>query len=85
MIPTKVHFTFYFVFSLNQKFSLLMHSHINRSNLDPWDQYTDAQIWEALEKSHIKDMVSERREPLHHFNGSWNDFLNANDFAVTLP
>ncbi|KAA0709241.1 C member 5 Multi-specific organic anion transporter [Triplophysa tibetana] len=28
-----------------------------RSNLDPWDQYTDALIWEALEKSHIKDMV----------------------------
>uniref|UniRef100_A0A673JB92 Multidrug resistance-associated protein 5-like n=1 Tax=Sinocyclocheilus rhinocerous TaxID=307959 RepID=A0A673JB92_9TELE len=28
-----------------------------RSNLDPWDQYTDAQIWEALEKTHIKDMI----------------------------
>uniref|UniRef100_A0A9J8AGT6 ATP-binding cassette sub-family C member 5 n=1 Tax=Cyprinus carpio carpio TaxID=630221 RepID=A0A9J8AGT6_CYPCA len=28
-----------------------------RSNLDPWDQYTDAQIWEALEKTHIKDML----------------------------
>lgn len=30
-----------------------------RSNLDPWGQYTDAQVWEALEKTHIKDMVSE--------------------------
>ncbi|KAL2077492.1 hypothetical protein ACEWY4_026996 [Coilia grayii] len=29
-----------------------------RSNLDPWGQYTDEQIWEALEKTHIKDMVS---------------------------
>ncbi|XP_076862008.1 ATP-binding cassette sub-family C member 5 isoform X2 [Brachyhypopomus gauderio] len=29
-----------------------------RSNLDPWGQYTDAQVWEALEKTHIKDMVS---------------------------
>lgn len=30
----------------------------NRTNLDPWDQYSDAQIWEALEKTHIKEMVS---------------------------
>lgn len=29
-----------------------------RTNLDPWDQYSDAQIWEALEKTHIKEMVS---------------------------
>uniref|UniRef100_A0A673BQB4 ATP-binding cassette sub-family C member 5 n=1 Tax=Sphaeramia orbicularis TaxID=375764 RepID=A0A673BQB4_9TELE len=30
-----------------------------RSNLDPWDQYSDAEIWEALEKTHIKEMVSQ--------------------------
>lgn len=30
----------------------------NRTNLDPWDQYSDAQIWEAMEKTHIKEMVS---------------------------
>ncbi|XP_022527761.2 ATP-binding cassette sub-family C member 5 [Astyanax mexicanus] len=30
-----------------------------RSNLDPWGQYTDAQVWEALEKTHIKDMISQ--------------------------
>ncbi|XP_073676055.1 LOW QUALITY PROTEIN: ATP-binding cassette sub-family C member 5 [Garra rufa] len=36
-----------------------------RSNLDPWDQYTDAQIWEALEKTHIKDMVSQLPNSLH--------------------
>uniref|UniRef100_A0A9J7X7G2 Si:ch211-221f10.2 n=1 Tax=Cyprinus carpio carpio TaxID=630221 RepID=A0A9J7X7G2_CYPCA len=36
-----------------------------RSNLDPWDQYTDAQIWEALEKTHIKDMVSRLPNSLH--------------------
>ncbi|XP_062380409.1 ATP-binding cassette sub-family C member 5 [Sardina pilchardus] len=29
-----------------------------RSNLDPWGQYTDEQVWDALEKTHIKDMVS---------------------------
>ncbi|XP_067314085.1 ATP-binding cassette sub-family C member 5 [Pseudorasbora parva] len=36
-----------------------------RSNLDPWDQYTDAQIWDALEKTHIKDMVSQLPNSLH--------------------
>uniref|UniRef100_H2U8P8 ATP-binding cassette sub-family C member 5 n=1 Tax=Takifugu rubripes TaxID=31033 RepID=H2U8P8_TAKRU len=30
-----------------------------RSNLDPWDQYSDSQIWDALEKTHIKEMVSQ--------------------------
>uniref|UniRef100_A0A674N4C6 Si:ch211-221f10.2 n=1 Tax=Takifugu rubripes TaxID=31033 RepID=A0A674N4C6_TAKRU len=28
-----------------------------RSNLDPWDQYSDSQIWDALEKTHIKEML----------------------------
>lgn len=30
-----------------------------RTNLDPWDQYSDSQIWEALEKTQIKEMVSD--------------------------
>ncbi|XP_034546003.1 multidrug resistance-associated protein 5 [Notolabrus celidotus] len=30
-----------------------------RTNLDPWDQYSDSQIWEALEETHIKEMVSQ--------------------------
>lgn len=32
----------------------------HRSNLDPWDQYSDSQIWDALEKTHIKEMVSDK-------------------------
>ena len=28
-----------------------------RSNLDPTDEYTDDQIWKALELSHLKDHV----------------------------
>lgn len=36
-----------------------------RTNLDPWDQYSDAQIWEALEKTHIKEMVSQLPHSLH--------------------
>ncbi|CAB1337453.1 unnamed protein product [Coregonus sp. 'balchen'] len=27
------------------------------SNLDPWNQYSDAQIWDALERTHIKEMI----------------------------
>ncbi|XP_041705829.1 multidrug resistance-associated protein 5 isoform X1 [Coregonus clupeaformis] len=30
-----------------------------RSNLDPWNQYSDAQIWDALERTHIKEMISQ--------------------------
>ncbi|XP_051790312.1 ATP-binding cassette sub-family C member 5 isoform X4 [Erpetoichthys calabaricus] len=29
-----------------------------RSNLDPWSQCTDAQIWDALEKAHMKENVA---------------------------
>ncbi|XP_056139628.1 ATP-binding cassette sub-family C member 5 [Lampris incognitus] len=36
-----------------------------RTNLDPWGQYSDAQIWEALEKTHIKEMVSQLPHSLH--------------------
>lgn len=31
----------------------------HRTNLDPWEQYSDSQIWEALEKTHIKEMVGD--------------------------
>uniref|UniRef100_A0A8C7V1F5 Uncharacterized protein n=1 Tax=Oncorhynchus mykiss TaxID=8022 RepID=A0A8C7V1F5_ONCMY len=27
-----------------------------RSNLNPWNKYSDAQIWDALEKTHIKEI-----------------------------
>ncbi|XP_041697456.2 multidrug resistance-associated protein 5 isoform X1 [Coregonus clupeaformis] len=30
-----------------------------KSNLDPWNQYSDAQIWDALERTHIKEMISQ--------------------------
>ncbi|XP_034739631.1 multidrug resistance-associated protein 5 isoform X2 [Etheostoma cragini] len=36
-----------------------------RSNLDPWDQHSDSQIWEALEKTHIKEMISQLPHSLH--------------------
>nr|XP_046262443.1 ATP-binding cassette sub-family C member 5 isoform X2 [Scatophagus argus] len=36
-----------------------------RTNLDPWDQFSDSQIWEALEKTHIKEMVSQLPHSIH--------------------
>lgn len=29
----------------------------SRYNLDPFNKYTDEEIWEALEKTYIKDSV----------------------------
>jgi ATP-binding cassette subfamily C (CFTR/MRP) protein 1 len=29
-----------------------------RSNLDPFDEYTDADVWRALEKAHLKDLIA---------------------------
>lgn len=45
---------------LNGNSITIMSSFSNRSNLDPWDQYSDSQIWESLEKTHIKEMVSHK-------------------------
>ncbi|XP_056294942.1 ATP-binding cassette sub-family C member 5 isoform X1 [Pseudoliparis swirei] len=36
-----------------------------RTNLDPWDQYSDSQIWEALENTHIKERISQLPHSLH--------------------
>ncbi|XP_068448492.1 ATP-binding cassette sub-family C member 5 isoform X1 [Clinocottus analis] len=36
-----------------------------RTNLDPWDQYSDSQIWEALEKTHVKEMIRQLPHSLH--------------------
>ncbi|XP_036403959.1 multidrug resistance-associated protein 5 [Megalops cyprinoides] len=30
-----------------------------RSNLDPWAQHTEEEIWDALERTHIKDTISQ--------------------------
>lgn len=31
---------------------------LTRSNLDPFNQYTEDQIWDALERTHMKECVS---------------------------
>lgn len=35
-------------------------------NLDPFDWYSDAQVWEALEHAHLKNFVSALDAGLNH-------------------
>lgn len=35
-----------------------------RMNLDPFEQYDDAQLWSALEKAHLKEFVQELDDKL---------------------
>ncbi|XP_048400660.1 ATP-binding cassette sub-family C member 5-like isoform X2 [Stegostoma tigrinum] len=35
-----------------------------RSNLDPYNQYTDLQIWDALERVHMKESITQLNEKL---------------------
>lgn len=59
-----------------------MSSFSNRSNLDPWDQYSDSEIWESLEKTHIKEMVSHKS--LKHSQIRSNDALLERNKALML-
>lgn len=35
-------------------------------NLDPFDKFSDADIWKVLELSHLKDYVSGLQQRLQH-------------------
>ena len=35
-----------------------------RYNLDPFDQYSDEQVWTALEKAHLKDKITSGNQQL---------------------
>ena len=37
-----------------------------RMNLDPFDTYTDEEIWSSLELAHLKDFVSKLPDKLNH-------------------
>lgn len=41
---------------------------LSRSNLDPFNQYTEDQIWDALERTHMKECVSKAQR--EHFAGN---------------
>ena len=46
-----------------------------RLNLDPFDKYTDADIWEALTHSHLKNFVSGLSEGLQYECGEGGEAL----------
>ena len=37
-----------------------------RMNLDPFQQYSDAQLWRALESAHLKDFINTLKDSLDH-------------------
>lgn len=37
-----------------------------RMNLDPFESYSDEQVWHALESAHLKDFVVSLPEGLQH-------------------
>lgn len=37
-----------------------------RMNLDPFDTYTDEEVWSSLELAHLKDFVSKLPDKLNH-------------------
>ncbi|XP_025103135.1 multidrug resistance-associated protein 1-like [Pomacea canaliculata] len=45
-------------------------------NLDPLDQYSDDQIWKALETAHLKRFVEELPENLNHHVGEGGQRLS---------
>lgn len=52
---------------------------IFRSNLDPFQQHTDADIWSALEKTQMKDKVSLMSDTLDASVGFGGDNLSVGE------
>lgn len=46
---------------------------VSRSNLDPFNQYSEEQVWDALERSHMKECVS--LQTWRCFHGDGGTFL----------
>ena len=49
-----------------------------RANLDPFDQYTDNEVWKCLESAHLKDYVISLEGKLSHQIAEGGDNLRYN-------
>ena len=57
-----------------------------RMNLDPFDKFSDEDIWKVLELSHLKDYVAGLQEGLQHEVAEGGENLRfANKIIPTLP
>ena len=55
-----------------------------RMNLDPFDKFTDEDIWKALEQAHLKDFVSGLLQGLQHECGEGGQNLRWNHSTFCL-
>lgn len=57
-----------------------------RMNLDPFDKFSDEEIWRVLELSHLKDYVAGLQEGLQHEVAEGGENLRwAMKLDFTLP
>lgn len=54
-----------------------------RMNLDPFDRYSDEEIWRALEYSHLKNFVSGLPNKLSHECSEGGENLRYNSFIYS--
>lgn len=46
-----------------------------RTNLDPYDQYPDTEVWQALEQAHLKSYIQTLPDGLSHLCSEGGDNL----------
>ena len=46
-----------------------------RMNLDPLGEYSDSQVWQALEHAHLKDFIAALPDSLEHECGEGGENL----------
>ena len=56
-----------------------------RENIDPFEQYTDSQLWDALEKAQMKEALSKLPEKLDTPVGEGGDSFSVGERQVSDP
>lgn len=55
-----------------------------RMNLDPFDTYTDEEVWRSLELAHLKNFVSNLPDKLNHECSEGGENLRYTDIKIKL-